>query len=776
VKSVVFVTMLLLLGSSIPANAIQSIHMEITAFPSNSPLINGNNIPNGGVIDVYTQYQSPYGGQGQNNPSDMFWPAEEVKLCANVTYNGLPVQQKQVDFEMKYPDGQLWWETSNVTDDSGQTLVKRQMPWPVANPESVFGVWHVTALANMNSTVINDTTCFHYDYQCRMFRATVIPPPSGGNLNFAHGELVTVTVVYGSHSQRPLSALFSVTLFDELSTPINLVLAPRFIGGALFPQYSNNSVQLSVQIPTFAVAGYATFHINAYDKDPMVGGFPYCPEYAPAPTIFVTPYSTKILIVPDNYSTIQQTINHAHSGEVIYIRKGRYEENVIVNKTLTLIGDNPASTVVDGQRSGNVITVRADDVVIKSLNIANSGSGNAGVFVESRNRMRLEANTISNNSYGIWLASSQNNLICQNNFDNNTHQVHTINSMSTWDNGYPSGGNYWSDYDGMDLFCGPFQNVSGSDEIGDFRYIVDGTNLDRYPFMKPFVPIDIEVNDITSASDFVGHGYALDLTVTITSRGYEDKDVNLAVYARGDTIIGEATYLVMQQLVVLPGNCSSIIALSWDTTLFALGNYTLQVLVLPISGEIDMCDNGLTGDTISIELVHDVAVTNIKAKTVVFQGYCANLTVTVENQGNFDETFNLTTYHDDKPMSYASGKNYTTIAVQQGKSVTVTVVWKATDVARSNYTVKALLSIVQGEKDTVDNFYSDGWIIVTLAGDITGTKGIPDGKCDIRDISFAARWFGQCTPPAPTSCDINNDAKIDLKDIVVVARHFGEEA
>jgi parallel beta-helix repeat protein len=64
-----------------------------------------------------------------------------------------------------------------------------------------------------------------------------------------------------------------------------------------------------------------------------------------------------------------------------------------------------------------------------------------------------------------------------------------------WDNGYPSGGNYWAGYTGEDVYKGPFQNETGSDGIGDTPYIIpdsesarfNRTNKDNYPLMKPCV-------------------------------------------------------------------------------------------------------------------------------------------------------------------------------------------------------------------------------------------------------------------------------------------------
>jgi hypothetical protein len=54
-----------------------------------------------------------------------------------------------------------------------------------------------------------------------------------------------------------------------------------------------------------------------------------------------------------------------------------------------------------------------------------------------------------------------------------------------WDNGYPSGGNYWDDYNGTDQFSGPDQNIPGPDGIGDYPYdIPDSITHDYYPYMS----------------------------------------------------------------------------------------------------------------------------------------------------------------------------------------------------------------------------------------------------------------------------------------------------
>ncbi len=56
-----------------------------------------------------------------------------------------------------------------------------------------------------------------------------------------------------------------------------------------------------------------------------------------------------------------------------------------------------------------------------------------------------------------------------------------------WDNGYPSGGNYWIGFVSQDLFSGPGQNITGSDGIADTKKVIDGDDVDNYPLMNAIV-------------------------------------------------------------------------------------------------------------------------------------------------------------------------------------------------------------------------------------------------------------------------------------------------
>lgn len=99
-----------------------------------------------------------------------------------------------------------------------------------------------------------------------------------------------------------------------------------------------------------------------------------------------------------------------------------------------------------------------------------------------------DVNVIRNNSieansrFGVHLNWSFDNEIYHNNITNNSQQAFDDTDSNLWDNGYPSGGNNWSDYIGMDQFSGPDQDIPGSDGIGDTPYVIDAGSRDRYPF------------------------------------------------------------------------------------------------------------------------------------------------------------------------------------------------------------------------------------------------------------------------------------------------------
>ena len=82
------------------------------------------------------------------------------------------------------------------------------------------------------------------------------------------------------------------------------------------------------------------------------------------------------IIVPDDYSTIQEAVDHAHEYNTIMVRSGIYEENVIVDvNALQIIGEDLTTTIIDGDGSEIVLEIKAFLVSISGLNITGGETG-----------------------------------------------------------------------------------------------------------------------------------------------------------------------------------------------------------------------------------------------------------------------------------------------------------------------------------------------------------------------------------------------------------------
>lgn len=294
-----------------------------------------------------------------------------------------------------------------------------------------------------------------------------------------------------------------------------------------------------------------------------------------------------LIVVPDDYPTIQEAINAAYPEDTIYVKNGTYYENIIVNKTVTLIGENKEGTIIDGNLTERVVYIIADKVTIANFKIIHSKKEYAyagialngvslcnissniftsnfdGIYAEystynviknnvfqandwngihlkyssrfnnitfniiSNCRKGISVEVYSNNNYlignfiennewdgldlmssknttikdntikncftGIYMGSTSNmNVIYHNNFINNTYQATCYSKPNIWTIGYPSGGNYWSDYTGVDEKSGPNQDQPGSDGIGDIPYVINENNTDRCPLIMPWLILYVD--------------------------------------------------------------------------------------------------------------------------------------------------------------------------------------------------------------------------------------------------------------------------------------------
>jgi len=192
----------------------------------------------------------------------------------------------------------------------------------------------------------------------------------------------------------------------------------------------------------------------------------------------------------------------------------------------------------------------------------NSISGNAeeGLYLSYSDNITIANNTMSHNEVGLYLEHSIGNEIYNNNFSHNSvHQAFDDNGTNQWDDGYPSGGNSWSDYTGFDEMKGPEQDQPGSDGLGDMPYDIPGGNgRDRYPVTNRHnEPPTVVITTPTSG-----------LSVSGTWRVAGTASDNDGTVARVEIRIDSGPWLGVS------GTTSW--SFDWDTTMVANGVHTIS--------------------------------------------------------------------------------------------------------------------------------------------------------------------------------------------------------
>ncbi|MDD4923415.1 MAG: right-handed parallel beta-helix repeat-containing protein [Dehalococcoidales bacterium] len=125
----------------------------------------------------------------------------------------------------------------------------------------------------------------------------------------------------------------------------------------------------------------------------------------------------------NSYASIQAAIDDATAGDTINVAAGTYDENITVDKSLTINGAGAGDTIIDGGGSGVVVLITAGNVTFQGFNVTGSGNNiqaHAGIVLQGVTGCTIENNTVSNNAAnGIALAISSNNIIRNNTTNNN---------------------------------------------------------------------------------------------------------------------------------------------------------------------------------------------------------------------------------------------------------------------------------------------------------------------------------------------------------------------
>jgi parallel beta-helix repeat protein len=243
----------------------------------------------------------------------------------------------------------------------------------------------------------------------------------------------------------------------------------------------------------------------------------------------------KILYVggngPGNYTYIQDAINDASAGDIVFVYNGTYFENIRVTKSIFLIGDDKNTTIIDGSLNGSAIITLTDEVTIQNFTIQNSDEigievksnytkilGNdiknnnwAGVRIEGvLNKKRhdnfISGNTITNNnSWGIYLWFTTQNTITKNVISYNKRNgiegilsdFTTITENKIFNN-QGQGIYLWGNSDDNTIFANTIKDNGGGIRIKESYYM----NITKNNFENNGINLFISSGNLISKNNF----------------------------------------------------------------------------------------------------------------------------------------------------------------------------------------------------------------------------------------------------------------------------------
>jgi parallel beta-helix repeat protein len=277
----------------------------------------------------------------------------------------------------------------------------------------------------------------------------------------------------------------------------------------------------------------------------------------------------EIIRVPTDFPTIQAAIDNANPGAIIYVAKGNYTEHLAISKTLSLIGEDRDTTIIDGFDADTVISISADNVLIEGITVLKSVLrtsdtgirviGAKGIFISRTKVLNTSAgiifsssiNSIISNSailsnyYGLYLLYCNNNSFLNNVFSGNVYAISLYfsilntfagNTLSGDSQGVflpqTSNRNYFYHNNFMDKapvisdavnswyrgnegnywvnFNLTNRDLNG-DGISDEPYSIDERNFDYYPLMGAFSEYDISVGGLTHYVTIISNSTISDL-------------------------------------------------------------------------------------------------------------------------------------------------------------------------------------------------------------------------------------------------------------------------
>ena len=441
---------------------------------------------------------------------------------------------------------------------------------------------------------------------------------------------------------------------------------------------------------------------------------------------------------PAGFHTIQEAINAANNHDTIYIYNGTYQEKLILNKTLSLIGENKDSTIIESVGNlDDVLEVTADDVLIANFTIKN---GFCGLDVYGGGVLIFD-NKILYNTIGVCLQSSHCSIF-YNEIKWNDVGIDLLNTHLNTIYNNTIEQNNWI---GICIECASEFNLMKSNTISSNSYL---------PFFEDICG-GIFFHE-SSNNKFVNNNI-VNNKIQVNDRAWNHSSFTPSVNVWDDGYISRGNYWENHASVDLYSgpyqNETGSDGVSDNPFIIDVNNLDKYPLTKPYPWAAQ--DLGITGASSS--------------KTTVGRGFDLQISLTIFNYGINTENFNVTTYANTTVIQTEN------ITLSSRNSTTLTFTWNTTGFPLGNYTISAAVDNVPSETDTADNTLTYGIITITIPGDFNIDFKVGLSDFTLLEVTYGSTpWQSGTMDPWNPNCDVNSDNKVGPYDFTVLSIHYGE--
>jgi len=457
-----------------------------------------------------------------------------------------------------------------------------------------------------------------------------------------------------------------------------------------------------------------------------------------------------------NYAAIQEAIDDpdTSNGHIIFAESGIYYEHVAINKSISLIGENKNTTVIDGEGYGSVARIRADNVNMTGFTLQNSGSewpdsgirildfhnitisdnilrsNYDGIFLSGSSNINVSGNILINNSFsGITLDWAHNNTVSENTITNNEDGIFLYSSRYN----VISGNNVSDNQKGILLLNSRNSELRANSLTGNtYNFGVEGDELLHFVH-------DVETSNTVNEKSIY---YIINQqSFTINSLSHSGVGYLALISSHNITIEGLELKNNIQGVLLANTTVSRIMDCS-------LSNNAVGILLYWFSDNNTICGNNMTNNE-----WHGIYLEQCSNNTFYHNSFVNN----TASQVYADYALN---FWDN---GYHSGGNFWSDGVQTDTN--------GDGLVDTSYIINV---------NNTDRYplMSPYWYWRNpIVGDLT-----KDMKVDIKDIAIVAKAYG--SEPGDPNWNLNADitgptgepdGKVDIRDLALIAINFGKE-